>query len=39
MRQICFMVMPFGTKSTGLNPGEGTQQIRDRGIKHTKSLP
>jgi tetratricopeptide (TPR) repeat protein len=27
MRQICFMVMPFGTKSTGLNPGEGPTEV------------
>jgi tetratricopeptide (TPR) repeat protein len=27
MRQICFMVMPFGTKSTGLNPGEGPAEV------------
>jgi tetratricopeptide (TPR) repeat protein len=27
MRQICFMVMPFGTKSTGLKPGEGPTEV------------
>jgi tetratricopeptide (TPR) repeat protein len=27
MRQICFMVMPFGTKSTGLNPGKGPTEV------------
>jgi tetratricopeptide (TPR) repeat protein len=27
MRQICFMVMPFGIKSTGLKPGEGPTEV------------
>jgi hypothetical protein len=27
VRQICFMVMPFGTKTTGLNPGDGPTEV------------
>jgi tetratricopeptide (TPR) repeat protein len=27
MRQICFMVMPFGKKSTGLKPGDGPTEV------------
>jgi MAP3K TRAFs-binding domain len=27
LRQICFMIMPFGTKPTGLKPGEGPPEV------------
>ena len=37
--RVCFMVMPFGTKPTGAEPGKGPAQINFNALWDKALLP